>query len=141
MDRRTLLASLTTGAALLASSARVAMAQPATGSAGTNNLITDVPGLQVGQAEDPKVRTGVTVILPDGRATCAVDVRGGGPGTRETDALNSWNLVHTVDAVVLSGGSVYGLGTADGVAAWLGAQGRGYQMAKTPGVPPSPIVP
>ncbi|HTW35310.1 MAG TPA: P1 family peptidase [Rhizomicrobium sp.] len=152
MDRRSLLASLSLGAAAMASGARVAMAQPqpvpivrprpaAEGGPGPRNLITDVPGLQVGQAEDPKARTGVSVILPDARATCSVDVRGGGPGTRETDALNSWNLVHSVDAVVLSGGSVYGLGTADGVAAWLGAQGRGYQMAKSPGVPPSPIVP
>lgn len=145
MDRRSLLASLSLGAAAIASGARVAAAaepQPAAeGGPGPRNLITDVPGLQVGQADDPKVRTGVSVILPDARATCSVDVRGGGPGTRETDALNSWNLVHSVDAVVLSGGSVYGLGTADGVAAWLGAQGRGYQMMKSPGVPASPIVP
>ena len=140
MDRRSLLASLSLAA--VASGARVAFAQPqAEGGPGPRNLITDVPGLQVGQAEDAKARTGVSVILPDTRATCSVDVRGGGPGTRETDALNSWNLVHSVDAVVLSGGSVYGLGTADGVAAWLGAQGRGYAMMKSPGVPVSPIVP
>ena len=100
-----------------------------------------MPGLQVGQADDPKIRTGVTVIVPDGRATCAVDVRGGGPGTRETDALNSWNLVHSIDAVVLSGGSVYGLAAADGVAAWLGAHDRGYGLSTAPGVPVSPIVP
>src|SRR3569623_1331252 len=121
MDRRTLLASLASGGAILAASPRPAWAQ-ASGAPGPSNLITDVPGLQVGQADDPKARTGVTVVLPDsGRATCAVDVRGGGPGTRETDALNSWNLVHSVDAIVLSGGSVYGLAAADGVAAWLGA--------------------
>ncbi len=143
MDRRTLLASLTSGAALLASAPRFAQAQnSATGGPGPSNLITDVPGLQIGQAEDPKARTGVTVILPDdGRATCAVDVRGGGPGTRETDALNSWNLVHSVDAIVLSGGSVYGLASADGVAAWLGARKRGYGLSTAPGVPVSPIVP
>jgi L-aminopeptidase/D-esterase-like protein len=143
MDRRTLLASLTSGAALLASNAHFAWAQDSSmGSPGPSNLITDVPGLQVGQADDAKVRTGVTVILPDaGRATCAVDVRGGGPGTRETDALNSWNLVHSVDAIVLSGGSVYGLASADGVAAWLGARKRGYGLSTTPGVPVSPIVP
>ena len=125
MDRRSLLASLSLGAAAIASGTRAASAQQpqpsAEGRPGPRNLITDVPGLQVGQAEDPKARTGVSVILPDARATCSVDVRGGGPGTRETDALNSWNLVHSVDAVVLSGGSVYGLATADGVAAWLGA--------------------
>jgi len=100
-----------------------------------------VPGLQVGQAEDARARTGVTVVLPDRAAVCACDVRGGGPGTRETDALAPENLVDAIDAVVLSGGSVYGLAAADGVAAWLGAQGRGYGLVTTPGVPPSPVVP
>jgi len=114
---------------------------PSTARTGQRNSITDVAGLTVGQAADEKARTGVTVILPDGPSACAVDVRGGGPGTRETDALNAWNLVHTVDAIVLSGGSVYGLAAADGVAAWLGARGRGYQAMPTPGVPRSPIVP
>src|SRR5262245_8598980 len=66
------------------------------------NLLTDVPGLKVGQAEDPAARTGVTVILPDERAVCAVDVAGGAPGTRETDALQPHSLVEAVDAVVLS---------------------------------------
>lgn len=108
---------------------------------GPRNLITDVPGLQVGQAQDETVRTGVTVILPDDRAVCAVDVRGGGPGTRETDALNPENLVDAVDAVVLSGGSMYGLGAGDGVAAWLGAQGRGYPVSSQPNLPRAPIVP
>jgi L-aminopeptidase/D-esterase-like protein len=106
---------------------------------GPRNLITDVPGLRVGQADDQAARTGVTVVLPDERAVCAVDVRGGAPGTRETDALNPENLVDAVDAVVLSGGSVYGLATADGVTAWLGARGRGYGLV--PGIPPSPVVP
>ena len=104
-----------------------------------SNLITDVRGLRVGQAMDGRVRTGVTVILPDERAICAVDVRGGGPGTRETDALGADTLVDAVDAVVLSGGSVYGLAAADGVAAWLGARGRGYGLVTTPGVPRSPV--
>ena len=106
-----------------------------------SNLITDVAGLRVGQAMDPLARTGVTVILPDDRTVCAVDVRGGGPGTRETDALGADTLVEAVDAVVLSGGSVYGLAAADGVAAWLGARGRGFGLVTTPGVPPSPVVP
>ncbi|MDZ4370889.1 MAG: P1 family peptidase [Phenylobacterium sp.] len=106
---------------------------------GPRNRITDVPGLRVGQAEDARARTGVTVILPDDRAVCAVDVRGGAPGTRETDALAPENLVEAVDAVVLSGGSVYGLASADGVVAWLGARGRGYGLI--PGVPKSPVVP
>jgi L-aminopeptidase/D-esterase-like protein len=108
---------------------------------GPRNLITDVPGLTVGQAQDEAVRTGVTVILPHDRAVCAVDVRGGGPGTRETDALNPENLVDAVDAVVLSGGSMYGLAAGDGVAAWLGARGRGYPVSSQPGVPRAPIVP
>jgi L-aminopeptidase/D-esterase-like protein len=108
---------------------------------GPHNLITDVPGLMVGQARDEAVRTGVTVILPDDRAVCACDVRGGGPGTRETDALAPDTLVDAVDAVVLSGGSSYGLGAADGVAAWLGANGRGFGLIDLPGVPRSPVVP
>ena len=109
---------------------------------GARNLITDVPGLAVGQAEDALARTGVTVILPERAAVCAVDVRGGGPGTRETDALDPENLVDAIDALVLAGGSMYGLAAADGVAAWLGARGRGFGFdARPPGVPPSPIVP
>ncbi len=76
------------------------------------------------------------MILPDERAVCACDVRGGGPGTRETDALAPENLVEAVDAVVLSGGSVYGLAAADGVTAWLGARGRGFGLVAPPGVPP-----
>jgi L-aminopeptidase/D-esterase-like protein len=108
---------------------------------GAHNLITDVAGLKVGQADDPRARTGVTVILPDRPALAAVSVAGGGPGTRETDALAPENLVEAVDAVVLAGGSVYGLAAADGVAAWLGAQGRGFRLAVRAGVPPSPIVP
>lgn len=108
---------------------------------GPRNRITDVAGLKVGQAEDAAARTGVTVILPEGRALCGCDVRGGAPGTRETDALAPENLVEAVDAVVLSGGSVYGLGAADGVAAWLGARGRGYAVSPDPAIPPSPVVP
>lgn len=108
---------------------------------GPLNLITDVAGLKVGQAEDAAARSGVTVILPDERAVCAADVRGGAPGTRETDALGPENLVDEVDAVVLCGGSVYGLAAADGVAALLGAAGRGYGLRPGPGVPPSPVIP
>jgi L-aminopeptidase/D-esterase-like protein len=108
---------------------------------GPRNLLTDVAGLKVGQARDEVALSGVTVILPDARSVCAVDVRGGAPGTRETDALAPENLVEAVDAVVLSGGSVYGLAAADGAAAWLGARGRGFAMVGRPEVPPSPVVP
>ena len=106
---------------------------------GLRNLITDVPGLKVGQAQDVAVRTGVTVILPDERAVAACDVRGGAPGTRETDALAPENLVEAIAAVGLSGGSVYGLAAADGVVTWLGARGRGFGLV--PGIPKSPVVP
>ncbi len=108
---------------------------------GPNNLITDIVGVRVGNANDENVRTGVTVIICDEPAIAAVDVRGGGPGTRETDALNPENLVERIDALVISGGSAYGLGAADGVASVLGAQGRGFALMDTPGVPRSPIVP
>lgn len=108
---------------------------------GPHNDITDVTGITVGQAHDERINTGVTVILPTSPAIAAGDVRGGGPGTRETDLLDPSTLVERADAIVLSGGSSYGLGAADGVAAWLGARGRGFQLIAQPGVPPSPIVP
>ena len=104
------------------------------------NTILDVGGVSVGQAHDTCVKTGVTVILPNAPATCAVDVRGGGPGTRETDALANGGLIDQVHAIVLSGGSVYGLAAADGVTTWLGAQRRGYAPGPAP-IPVSPIVP
>ncbi len=108
---------------------------------GKRNLITDVPGLLVGCAEDQHVQTGTTVILAETPAIAAVAVAGGGPGTRETDLLAADTLVDQIDAVVLSGGSAYGLGAADGVAAVLGAQGRGFSLIDLPGVPKAPIVP
>jgi len=106
---------------------------------GPRNLITDVAGLRVGQAEDAGVRTGVTVLLTDQPAAAAADVRGGAPGTREIDTLDPVNLVGMVDGIVLSGGSVFGLDAASGVVAALSAQGRGFRIA--PGVPAVPIVP
>jgi L-aminopeptidase/D-esterase-like protein len=106
---------------------------------GPLNLITDVAGLLVGNAEDEAARSGVTVISPEGRAVCAVDVRGGAPGTRETDALATSGLVDEVDAIVLAGGSVYGLDAASAVTAWLGARGRGYRLGGAAQV--APIVP
>ncbi len=106
---------------------------------GTRNLITDVDGIKVGNAQDTKSRTGTTVLAASNRLTAAVDVRGGGPGTRETDALDASCLVDALDAIVLSGGSSYGLAAASGVAAKLGASGQGYQIPGSPRV--SPIVP
>ena len=104
------------------------------------NLITDVPGLKVGNAEDTAIRTGVTVLLPDEPAIIGVDVRGGAPGTRETDALDPTSLVEHGHAVVLSGGSMYGLDAASGVAAWLGARGIGF-TGFAPDAPPVMLVP
>ncbi len=95
---------------------------------GPKNLITDVAGLKVGQATDEAVRTGVTAVLCPSGWTAAVDVRGGGPGTRETEALAPENLVGRAHAVVLAGGSVFGLAAADGVAAALSVQGVGLQL-------------
>ncbi len=109
--------------------------------AGEKNLITDVPGLKVGNAHDEKVLTGTTIILPDERAVCAAVIAGGGPGTRETDALGADKLVDAVDAVVLSGGSVYGLAAADGVVTAIGAKGDGFALMDLPNVPRSPVVP
>ncbi len=147
MNRRNLLAR----AALMAAASPfggAALAQPASPVAGApaahpgaRNLITDVPGLKVGSAEDPAVRTGATVVVPDTAAVVAAEVGGGGPATRETDATQPQNLVHAFDAVVLSGGSVYGLAAADGVVAWLGARHRGYGLSSDPATPLSPVVP
>jgi L-aminopeptidase/D-esterase-like protein len=106
---------------------------------GPRNLLTDVAGLRVGQAQDESVRTGVTVVLCEQPATAAVDARGGGPGTRETDLLAPDTLVERIDALVLSGGSVYGLGAADAVTAALGARGRGFTFRSTDVT--APIVP
>lgn len=108
---------------------------------GSQNLITDIAGLTVGNAEHKGISTGVTVLLPGNRSVCAVTVAGGGPGTRETDALKLGRLVSDVDAIVLSGGSVYGLAAADGVVAELGARDQGFALKDMPGVPKSPIVP
>jgi putative pantetheine hydrolase len=90
--------------------------------------LTDVPGLAVGHAQriGDGWLTGVTVVLPPAGTVGAVDVRGGGPATRETDALAPSTLVSSVDAVCLSGGSTYGLAAADGVVRWCEETGRGF---------------
>lgn len=103
------------------------MAQPAV-SAGPTNGLCDVPGLKVGHAHDPRVRSGVTVILPDQPVLAACDIRGGGPGTRETDLLAPAATVDRIDALVFSGGSAYGLDAASAVTNALGARGRGFGM-------------
>lgn len=95
---------------------------------GPRNLITDVDGLAVGNAEDARVRSGVTVLLPEPSAVAAGDVRGGGPGTRETDLLDPANFVEAVHAIALSGGSAFGLEAASGVVQWLAERGRGLEV-------------
>jgi L-aminopeptidase/D-esterase-like protein len=92
------------------------------------NLITDVPGITVGNAADHTRMTGVSVVLPDRPAVAAVDVRGGAPGTRETDLLTPSCMVDRIDAVCLSGGSVFGLQAADAVVDWLAARHRGFAV-------------
>jgi len=95
---------------------------------GRRNLITDIAGLKVGHATDEHVRSGVTAVLCGSGWPAGVDVRGGGPGGRETDALSPENLVGRAHALVLSGGSVFGLGAADGVAAALSSRGIGLRL-------------
>ncbi|MEO0675938.1 MAG: P1 family peptidase [Pseudomonadota bacterium] len=101
------------------------------------NLITDVAGLRVGSAEDASLCSGVTVLTADAPFTAGVHVMGGAPGTRETDLLAPDRLVQEVDALVLSGGSAFGLAAADGVAEALRAAGRGFPAgpARVPIVP------
>lgn len=101
----------------------------------TVDALTDVAGVRVGHAtrRGRGWLTGTTVVLaPEGGAVAAVDVRGGGPGTKETDALDPRNLVRTVEAVVLTGGSAYGLDAASGVMAWLEERGRGVRVGPDP---------
>jgi D-aminopeptidase len=101
------------------------------------NLLTDVAGVRVGHAENARLASGVTVILFDKPAVAAADVRGGGPGTRETDLLDPVQTVAHVDAIALSGGSAFGLDAASGVQAYLRSIGRGYAVrtARVPIVP------
>lgn len=104
---------------------------------GPRNLLTDVAGLQVANAEDARVRTGVTIVLPDSPVVAAVDIRGGAPGTIETALLDPNCLVHEVHAIALAGGSAFGLAAASGVVSWLHLQGRGLAVgaARVPLVP------
>jgi L-aminopeptidase/D-esterase-like protein len=95
---------------------------------GPRNLITDIEGLIVGNASDPLLRSGVSVLTADRPFTAAVHVMGGAPGTRETDLLAPDKLVQEVDALVLSGGSAFGLDAASGVMDGLRARGRGFAV-------------
>ena len=92
------------------------------------NLITDIPGLRVGHAGDGKLASGTTVVVFDAAVVASVDVRGGGPGTRETALLDPAQTVEGIDAIVLSGGSAFGLDAASGVQAYLREQGRGFKI-------------
>lgn len=92
------------------------------------DAITDVAGLKVGHFTHPQRPTGCSVVLCEGGATCGVDVRGGAPGTRETDLLRPDNLVDQVHAVLLTGGSAFGLDAAGGVMRWLEDHGHGYPV-------------
>ncbi|MBN0048357.1 P1 family peptidase [Streptomyces actuosus] len=106
----------------------------------TLNALTDVAGVRVGHATRTGSGwlTGTTVVLaPEGGAVAAVDVRGGGPGTKETDALDPRNVVQKVEAIVLTGGSAYGLDAASGVMEWLEEQQRGVRV----GTDPAHVVP
>ncbi|TBN42641.1 peptidase S58 family protein [Paracoccus subflavus] len=104
---------------------------------GPRNLISDIPGLRVGHAAEPKLKSGVTVLTADAPFGAAVHVMGGAPGTRETDLLAPDKLVDGVDALVLSGGSAFGLAACDGVMAGLRMAGRGFAVrsARVPIVP------
>jgi len=95
---------------------------------GPKNLITDVKGLRVGNASDEYLKSGATVLVADRSFRAAVDVRGGAPGTRETDLLAPDKLVDAIDAIVLSGGSAFGLDAASGVMDSLHSAGRGFEV-------------
>ena len=104
---------------------------------GARNTIADVPGLRVGSVDDARLRSGVTVVLGDGPLRGAVDIRGGGPGTRDTRALSPEGVAGELHAVVLSGGSAFGLDAATGAQAWLRERGAGFAVgpARVPIVP------
>jgi L-aminopeptidase/D-esterase-like protein len=92
------------------------------------NLLTDIAGVRVGHADDAGLASGVTAVIFDRPAVAAIDVRGGGPGTREGALLDVANTVERIDAIALSGGSAFGLEAGGGVQAWLAEQGRGFAV-------------
>src|SRR5580700_3862821 len=101
------------------------------------NLLTDIAGVTVGHADDARLASGVTAIVFDEPIIASVDVRGGGPGTRETDMLDPARTVERIDAITLSGGSAFGLDAATGTQAYLRSIGRGFAVrtARVPIVP------
>jgi len=92
------------------------------------NLLTDISGVRVGHADDAMLASGVTAVVFDRPAVAAIDVRGGGPGTREGALLDVANTVERIDAIALAGGSAFGLEAGGGVQAWLAEQGRGFAV-------------
>ena len=92
------------------------------------NLLTDIAGVRVGHADDAALASGVTAVIFDQPAVAAIDVRGGGPGTREGALLDLANTVERIDAIALAGGSAFGLEAGGGVQAWLAEQGRGFAV-------------
>lgn len=92
------------------------------------NLLTDISGVRVGHAHDAAIASGVTAIIFDSPAVASIDVRGGGPGTREDGLLKPESTVQEIDAIALSGGSALGLDAAGGIQAWLAEQGRGLRI-------------
>jgi len=92
------------------------------------NLLTDISGVRVGHADDKTVASGVTAVIFNRPAVAAIDVRGGGPGIREGALLDLANTVERIDALVLAGGSAFGLEAGGGVQAWLAEQGRGFAV-------------
>lgn len=104
---------------------------------GAKNSITDIRGIKVGNAHDPNLKSGVSVVLCEQPMVASVAIHGGAPGTRDTELLAPENSVEAVDALVLSGGSAFGLDAASGVQSWLREQGRGFAV----GTVKVPIVP
>jgi L-aminopeptidase/D-esterase-like protein len=141
IDRRSFSTALAAGAAAAWSAPGGAgegrSASPGIDGAGPGGGLTDVAGLRVGHFTDSRRPTGCTVVLAEGGAVCGVDVRGGAPGTRETDLLDPVNSVEQVHAVLLSGGSAFGLDAASGVMRYLEERGVGFRVS----VGAVPIVP
>ncbi len=133
MDRRTFARGVAAGVATTLARAAPTRADETPASGG----LTDVAGVKVGHFTDTRRPTGCTVVLVEGGALAGVDVRGGAPGTRETDLLDPVNSVERVHAIVLAGGSAFGLDTAGGVMRWLEERGLGFPVgaARVPIVP------